>query len=102
MPCLLHHTIEGRRMKMPLIEALSALSTLLGAYQVVRGAKPVGEATDSGELATSSLLVAYEFSRTAAEDAARRLESVRARLGHLIVLSGISVLGAPAIVVTGA
>ena len=82
---------------MPLIEALSALATLLGTYQVVRGNKPSGEPVAPGDFAAPGLLLAYEFARGAAEESARRLESVRSRLMYVAAFAGLAVLAAAAI-----
>src|SRR5687768_8870767 len=84
-------------MKMPIIEAISALATLLGTYQVVRGNKAPGDPAAPGDLAASGLVLAYEFARGAAEDSSRRLELVRSRLGYLAAFAGIAVVGAAGI-----
>ena len=82
---------------MPLIEALSALATLLGTYQVVRGNKPATDSTGTPDLAAPGLVLAYEFARTAAEDSIRRLETVRSRLAYLAGFAGLFVVGAVAV-----
>jgi hypothetical protein len=86
---------------MPLIEALSALATLLGTYQVVRGNKPPGDPAAPSDMAASGLLLAYEFAKGAAEDAYGRLDSVRARLGFTVVASGLTVAGGAVIAGVG-
>jgi len=89
-------------MPLPLVEALSALSTLLGTYQVVRGSKPPGEAPSAGESVTApGLVIAYQFVRSEADDAARRLDSVRSRLLQVLIVSGAALVGAAGIAAVG-
>jgi hypothetical protein len=84
-------------MKMPLVEALSALATLLSTYQVVRGPKSANEAPANTELMTPGLVLAYEFAKNATDDAARRLDGVRSRLAYLAAGSGLAVVAATAV-----
>ena len=89
-------------MPLPLVEALSALSTLLGTYQVVRGSKPPGEAPVVSESVTApGLVLAYQFVRSEADDAARRLDSVRSRLLHVVIVAGVALVGAAGIAAVG-
>lgn len=89
-------------MPLPLVEALSALATLLGTYQVVKGAKPPGEAPAGGESVTApGLVLAYQFVRSEADDAARRLDSVRARLLQVVIVAGVALVGAAGIAAVG-
>jgi len=82
---------------MPLVEALSALATLLSTYQVVRGPRSAGESPANTELTAPGLVLAYEFAKNATDDATRQLDSVRSRLGYLAATSGLAVLAAAAV-----
>jgi hypothetical protein len=88
-------------MKMPLVEALSALATLLSTYQVVRGPKPAGESATSTDLTAPGLMLAYEFAKSAGEDATARLNSIRSRLAVIATASGLAVVAASAVVSFG-
>jgi hypothetical protein len=84
---------------MPLVEAVSLITTLATAYQVFRGNKaPGGVAADTIEPRAANFALAYDFIRSAADSSLHRLDSVRSRLQGLITLSGLSIIGAPAII----
>ena len=88
-------------MPLPLVEALSALSTLLGTYQVVL-VNRTGEAPSSeDDLTAPALVIAYEFVQREMENSARLLDSVRSRLLQVVAVAGLALVGAPAIVALG-
>ena len=88
-------------MPLPLIEVLSALSTLLGTYQVVRTNKPASEnAPAASPLTTPGLMIALDYAQREVDEANRLLDGIRSRLlqvaavsgGALAVLAGVAAL----------
>ncbi len=84
---------------MPLLEAVSLLTALANAYQLVKGSKTATDhLSDPTDTTISYLVLACDFARDSANTSFQLLESVRTRLQALIVLSGLSLIGAPLIV----
>ena len=83
---------------MPMLEAVSLLTALANAYQVLRGNRTESEAVEAQPAPSTELLLAYELARAAAEASSKRLDSIRSRMQGLVALSGISVIAAPAII----
>jgi hypothetical protein len=87
---------------LPLLEAVSLLTTLANAYQLVKGSKTATDHPgDPAETSISYLVLASDLVRDAANRSFQQVESVRSRLQALIVLSGLSLIGAPLIVRAG-